>query len=92
MVGSGVASRPSFVQLFIPWSYFDVEIALNNVDIQLSFRWCEEYALIDFELSSRLDSTAGMVIDLQLTFSVPVPNSCLSVQAIRVFFPAPLGP
>lgn len=70
-------------------------ITLDNVNIQLPFRWGQEDTLVNFELctipSHQLERDLSHRRN-QLTFSVPFPNNSLRTQAILVFFPAPEGP
>ena len=68
-----------------------MEITLYNIHIQFPFRGCQEYSLVNFKLFL-LASPFVIIYNFLLTFSTPLPYTCLNVQAIRVFFPAPLGP
>ena len=76
-----------------------MEVALDNVDIQLPFCGREEDALVDLELRKTVAAKNIVNQSLKLqsdglghTFSTPFPNSSSKVPAIRVFLPAPDGP
>ena len=66
-------------------------ITLNHIYLQFSFRRRQKHSLINFELE-KVSILLLHKCSKFHTFSTPGPNSCLKVQLMRVFLPAPEGP